>query len=299
MRVHSQCFGRFTISTDKRGKLAEFDNLITNAGLNYMASAENWLLWCQVGSGSTVPTVADTALANRIAGTSTVQANVEGVQASAPYYVWRRITKRFAAGEAAGNLSEVSMGWAPTGGLFSRALILDSEGEPTTITVQADETLDVTYEFRFYPKVVDDVGEFAVTGNRGDTYDFIARACNVTLLDSTSGWSTDSGGRSMAVNTSSAMAQLFTGEIGLITGSPSGTGQANGSRLSNVAYVNDSFTRVFRLTLGLSNGNIGGIRSARIRMGIGNFQFQFDPAIPKLSDAELILDFSHSWGRVV
>ena len=37
--------------------------------------------------------------------------------------------------------------------LFSRALIKDSEGNPTTLTLLADEQLFITYEFRKYPTI--------------------------------------------------------------------------------------------------------------------------------------------------
>ncbi len=44
----------------------------------------------------------------------------------------------------------MGIGWNanPSGALFSRALIVDAEGDPTTIAKLADEQLDVEYEFR-------------------------------------------------------------------------------------------------------------------------------------------------------
>ena len=58
----------------------------------------------------------------------------------------------------------------------------------------------------------------------------------------------------------------------------------------------------FRLTLQLNDGNSaqlpGGIRSIFAKMGIGSFQFQFDPPLVKQDDQEITLDFTHSWGRV-
>ena len=156
MQHETQCAGWFKIEATRpdgtRRVLADwFPNLILNGGLDRMGANPDYLSWCQVGSGSTAPVAAQTALVNRIAGTSTQQNNVSGAQASAPYYGWYRRTYRFAQGVAAGNLSEVGVGWATSGSLFSRALILDGGGSPTTITVLSDEVLDVTYELRRYP----------------------------------------------------------------------------------------------------------------------------------------------------
>lgn len=179
MHLHNICSGRFTISTDKRGVIAEFDNIITNGGLDRMAQNGDWMTWCQVGSGSSTPSALNTALDARIGAVNTLQATTSGSQAVEPYYTFRTRTYRFAPGLATGNISEVGVGWASAGGLFSRALILDGGGQPTTITVLADETLDVTYQFRFYPKTTDGTGTVTITGNSGATYTYIARAGNV------------------------------------------------------------------------------------------------------------------------
>src|SRR5690554_2149556 len=88
---------------------AEFPNLVTDAGLNRMGANSDYLNWCQVGTGSTAPTVSDTALAARVAGSATASES-NGAQPSAPYYSWRIRTFTFAAGTATGNLAEVGVG---------------------------------------------------------------------------------------------------------------------------------------------------------------------------------------------
>jgi hypothetical protein len=297
LELHSQCAGYFVISTDKRGELARFPNLITDGGLNRMGDNNDWMRYCSVGSGSAAPTFTDTGLVAQIASTQTrVAASVTGAQPSAPYFSWIRNTFRFAAGAAAGNLSEAGVGWQVTGGLFSRARILDGSGNPTTITIQADETLDVTYEFRLYPKTTDDTGQVTFSGNIGGVYDWTFRAARVVSA-AADGWRFDQNGSSMGRDPTSVNQQAFyEGAIAGITGSPSGTFQG-GSYLA-AAYSTGSFERQFTLLADLSIANFAtGVGSAWITPGPTSFQIGFTPKIPKTSSDILSIVFRHSWGR--
>ena len=95
-----------------------FPNLITDVGLEAMGtvSVSTLTSWCRVGSGTTAPAFTDTGLVAQVAATNAEQASSYGAQAAAPYYGFYTITRRFAAGAAAGNLSEVGMADASTGG---------------------------------------------------------------------------------------------------------------------------------------------------------------------------------------
>lgn len=266
-----------------------FPNLILDAGLEYMGTASFQWQFCQVGSGATPPTVSDTALVSRVAGTNQTQSSVTGAQPSSPYFGWRRKTFRFNEGVAAGNLSEVGVGWATTGSLFSRALILDPGGTPTTISVGADESLDVTYEIRFYPPEVDSTGTVNIGGV---DYDWTARAANVT---GTSEWT---GGASGAnVNFTSATA--YNNVIGAITGLPTGTSTL--ITATRNGYSAASLKIGTTLSASLTSGNLsGGIRSVAVRAlggGVGAYQIQFDPAIPKDNTKVFSLTFEVAWTR--
>ena len=292
MQHETQCAGWFKIEATRpdgtRRVLADwFPNLILNGGLDRMGANFDYLNWCQVGSGSTAPVATQTALVNRIAGTNTQQADVNGAQASAPYYGWRRRTYRFAQGVAAGNLSEVGVGWATSGSLFSRALILDGGGSPTTITVLSDEMLDVTYELRRYPGTVDLTGTVVLDGV---THNWVSRAAGVTDQIA---WS---GTGEMALDWASA----YDGDIRSATASsPSGTSQA--LSITALAYGSGSYTRAFTVSAGLNDGNlVGGIRSiltGSYGYGHGRYQIQFDPAIPKNNTKVLSLTIQHTWAR--
>jgi len=306
MKLHNEAAGWFKLDVldaegNKKRSTGWFKNLITDAGLDYMADNSNWLQYCQVGTGSATPSSLDTALSSRIAGTTTQTANINGAQSAAPYYTWRRRTMRFADGAAAGNISEVGMGWALTGSLFSRALVVDSGGSPTSITVGAGETLDVTYEIRFYPKLTDDTGTVVLTGGIGGTYDYVMRAAVVTFNRESDGWAIGVWGSFMDYG-SAGYCYARAGDIEAITSEPSGANFPASSG-SWAAYETGSLERKFTLTWGPSEGNIpGGIRSFAVKMGIGRFQFRVgldgtDAKIPKTADDELSLTFVHSWGR--
>ena len=266
-----------------------FNNLILDQGLDKYASINTWMDYCHVGSGSTTPANSQTALVSLVAYTNTLAAtDTTGAAASSPYYAYIVRKYRFAAGVATGNLSEVGVGSSSSGNLFSRALILDGVGSPTTITVLSDETLDVTYEFRCYVPETDTTG--TITLDSVD-YNWTARAARCATFSGTA-WS-------MPASHSSVSATRFalTGAIGAITSEPSGT-QQSVSTTAVGSYTNGTFQRDCTLTWGLAAGNdAAGIGAILFKIGIGCWQVGFDTNIPKTSSYELSLTFTMSWAR--
>jgi hypothetical protein len=296
--------GLFRIQKGK-GDLITFDsgwndNLILDAGKNYIGDSGNYLAYCHVGSGSTPPVITNTALETFVAATNTVQAAAAGAQGGAPYYGWATRTLRFGEGDAAGNLSEVGIGWGASGStLFSRALIVDGGGSPTTITVLSDEWLDVSYELRQYPPLVDVIDTQVLDG---ETYDTTLRAAMVT-----SSFNWDVKNQAMGkTGLGASYYRVYDGNLGAITTSPSGSfaeGPNPSTGVVNSAYVNNSYQRDMTITYGLNEGNLGaGIRSLRFTTTGGGFQIQFDnqsagETIPKDATKQLVLDYRLSWDR--
>ncbi len=147
MRAHYELEGWFRLEKgqcDEHGVpiesskrvVAEFKNLILNQGLDYfgnITTGDTVIKAAQVGTGTTVPAESQTALATYLAGTTTVQTSVGGNAGSPFYYSYSRPTFRFSQGAAAGNLTEVGVGrQSATGALFSRALIMDGNGQNIT-----------------------------------------------------------------------------------------------------------------------------------------------------------------------
>lgn len=276
-----------------------FDNLILDQGLNGLGtrSIHDSTSWIHVGSGSSEPEPGDSGLGNQIGSTSNSQAQTDSNQSSEePYYLFRRVTRRFSAGNAAGNLSEVGAGWGSGANqLFSRALILDAEGAPTSITVLSDEVLDVTYEIRVYPDITDSTGVVEIDGV---AYDYIARAANINQSGGSTGWQLNRHGTFGGGDNTAA---VYSGEIGDAFSVPTGASSASSSR-SNGVYQDSSFNGSASATWGLNAGNVGGVRSMRASVGWTLWQVQFasqvdGSPIPKDNTKELTLTVSHSWAR--
>lgn len=198
MKQHCQVAGRYRLQTYREGGTPSkdtgwFDNLILNQGLDQIGSVFNYnesfgdpvlfRMGC-VGTGSTAPTETDTQLESWLAsaGNGDNYGN-DGYVAGPPSYWWVKVTCRFGVGVAAGNLTEVGMGeMLQTNigtALFSRALILDENGDPTTLTVDSDEILDLTYEFRVYPDTTENVQVITIDG---DDYTFTWNILQPTLV---------------------------------------------------------------------------------------------------------------------
>lgn len=278
-----------------------FDNIITDAGLNLMGG-DGYMQACQVGSGSTTPDVGDTALASFVAGTTDRETTVEAVQGSAPYYASITLTYRFAEGDAAGNLSEVGIGTDVTGGtLFSRALITDGGGSPTSITVLADEFLDVTYQLQLVPPTTDSTFNVTDSGPAGTVHAVTLRAANVTSSNVSAGaWRAPvaTGASNGAVELTANALEVTNGAIGAITEKPAGSRDLSGTAVAD-DYVGSSLEATGTLTFDLSVGNLsGGIQSVVFQfIGAGTWQAEFDPVIPKTSTETLTIDVEVSWTR--
>lgn len=285
------------IRPDGRKRLVAdwFPNLITDAGLNRMAYG-GYLNACHVGTNNTPPNVLNNSLVGYVGGTTTVQSSSYGAQSTAPYYGWKRITYRFNVGVATGNLAEVGIATAAANGgstvLFSRALILDINSNPTTITILPDEVLDVTYELRNYPPLVDVPQTLTITGS--GSHDMVTRAAFVT----SSSWGLYLGG-GVSFNTSGVDGFVFNGSIGAITSGPSGN-SSNVSQYNVGSYVENSLERSGGYGFGLNQGNLaGGITAARYQTTLGYYQTSFSPAITKDATKTLSFVFKTTWARNV
>lgn len=162
-------------------------NLVLNSGINHLngVALERGLDGLAVGTGSSTPTEDQVGLDSLVAYTTTVIARTGGRKVdAAPYYLWGSRVFRFAQGTAKGNLTEVGIcqliSSRPDQYLFfNRALIKDSTGQPTSITVLADEFLEVTVEVRnYYPKTI--TGSFRLLNKTGDvvsTHTYTGKPC--------------------------------------------------------------------------------------------------------------------------
>ena len=275
--------------TGRRRVLADwFPNLILNNGLNKFGTIYPQSR-CMVGTGTSTPVATQNQLDNRIASTTSATSLVRGVDLT-DNYAYVRWTYRFNEGVAAGNLTEVGIGDSDTS-CFSRALILDGLGDPTSITVLSDEFLDVIYELRLYPKITDTI---AVVNIAGVNYDTVLRPSAFSSWGST----IDTGFISSGMdNSASGGAVIFaSGTLGDYTVTPSAT-QISGGSYSPGTYVANSYEITHRATFSITQGNQDVYMMEIISGGFGRWKMSFDPPIPKRNTNTLTLDLKLAWAR--
>ena len=278
-------------SRDLSGIIAEdHKNLILDVGLNALGTT-SVVSACKVGTGVTPVAVSQTDLATPLAITSTLQSSSTGRNSTAPYYTWGRRTFRFGQGTAAGNLTEVGVTYGGGSSLFSRALIVDSGGNPTTLTILSDEWLDVTYELRIYQDLVDKTFNITLLGV---DHVVTVRPANVTTNPSGSSYFFD---HFISWYYYYSQCSHYNGTIGTITGSPSGVGSSAGGT-SYGAYSQNSLQRSIIYGVGLNDANLaGGIQSTIINTDKCSWQVGYVPAIAKDSFKTLTMNYTLSWGR--
>lgn len=154
--MHSTLRGRYRIhhygADGLLRRIYEFDNLITNQGLDRIAAESNLFQFCHLSTNTAAPAVTDTAMGGttvRTSNASPIFSNSCTV-GGAPYYERVLILGyRFAAGVATGTWASIGLGYNNAdSGITTKTLIRDGGGSPTTITVLAGEILDVSYELR-------------------------------------------------------------------------------------------------------------------------------------------------------
>ncbi|UOO93407.1 hypothetical protein [Vitreoscilla stercoraria] len=276
------------------------DNIVLNSGLDLMA-AGSWFGGIALGTGNSTPVVTQTDLDARFAASTTQQGStVNGVSSEVPYYGFSRKTFRFAAGVFNNTiLSEVGiLSGNTSSAIINRALITDAQGNPTSITMLADEYLDVTVEVRVYPNASDQVGSIAIM-NR----DQVAQTVNYTIrpanINQAASYKIGTNMRASVGTNGNALA-TYSGAIGAAEYIPSGTNRwtSTASAIThNIAsYVGGSFKTVHTVSLPVEQGNTT-FSSMLIYTPLGLYQIGFDTPISKVNTQTMRFQYVVTWGR--
>ena len=298
MIIKQKCEGFISLAVgktiDSTRYKTEFKNLIVDQGLNNAAStAINTLVTrCKVGSSSDIPTTSDTVLGQQVGGYTSVVTSFYNHSSGNPvWYTYGRFTYTFPVGTVTGDLREIGF-FDSSGNMFSHALIKDSAGNPTAVTVLADEQLFVTYEVRKYPAETDQTGTFILAINGVDTsFSYVARPALINTTISSNYWY---GSHRLGVdtntdnNTIAYLVAYESQELGTVTGTPTGTAVAGSGTIDT--YIAGSFKSTLNCVFDPAVANFtNGIGSMMLCNG---FQVSFDPAIPKNSGRLLVLPLS-------
>lgn len=276
-------------------------NLITDAGMNLPGTLNFNLNACQVGTGAAAPSFSDTTLSNYLAGTSTVQAQtITWVNNDTDTrYIRKRKTFRFGQNVAVGNIAEVGISTAISGGtLWSRALVVDEDGNPTTVTVTPMDFLDVTYELRWHAPIGDiNLGVHHIAGS-GD-HEIVRRVARIGQGTDGNTWGafpnfSANHGSGTFTHLLSISSGDFVATSATIPGNDLGSWGVHGGW---DPYVSNSYKVSRTWVNDITRGN-GNIKTVTWSAPCACFQYRFDPVIVKTNEHQLTLQFSISWARL-
>lgn len=294
INLNAKVSGEYNICITKAdGSIQEtgwFDNLILNAGLDKLGSGTSPIGYCSVGSGTSVPSPTQTALdARLVTSTGYVTSAQSAVNSGSPLYqATLTYANVFSQGAVVGNISEVGVGTATNGtALFSRALILNNVGAPTTLTLVALDQLTVYYRIKFTPTLTESVGTINISGTsygytlRPSGIDsFVAYTASLTYLASPV----------------APIAYITGSALGAITGSPTLSGYSGTG--TNYPYVPGTYEQMTSLQWGITQGTVP-FQAIKFGWAQGYIMFQvrFDMPIPKSNTNVLTLAVKFSWSR--
>jgi hypothetical protein len=279
----------------------EFDNLITDVGLNALATVRLSTLVSHmaVGTGSNAPAVTDIQLQSEISRTSSNGgfADASGFDTTDPArpFHWYRKVYLFTETQANGNLTELgTFNAASAGTLWNRQLFRDANGNPTVITKTSDEQLKLFYEWRVYPPVESTTQVINVNG------------VDVTVTNralgphvATSRWG--SGGMLTDFGSWSMSGTLWeSNTMPALTGAQSGNAYSPNTATAT-AYVNNSLYRDWECRWDPANANPASGELGSFTAQVGYFQdpfiSTFVPRLKKTANDRVIIQTRATWAR--
>lgn len=307
VNLHKGKYCSETESALTREHVTEFKNLILDTGLQRIGENGDWCNWLHLGSGTQAPHPLQNALQNATYKGSTMAPTnygTTGINIEDPLNPYCWIIRVFRVPPRGENrtYSEMGVGWNDSN-LFSRTLIKDPLGLPSSINILGDEYLDVTYEVRMYMPV--NLMEYTVTptGDDKEPRTIKVRGSMLNTESLTFGWTLGNssnqgtkGGVALLNNWSSNANNRFrTGGIQGLYQEPAGTNV--GSTFNYTSRLRTSDTSCeFQFTRELPD-NIGHIKSIQISQQAYCFQMELDPPFDKSNEERFGFSYSISWGR--
>ena len=266
------------------------ENMVVNTGLDALATSGNLFYQCAVGTDNSVVLPTQTALGAQVGITGTILRTTSGAVSvsSTRSYKYLRVTFRFNKGVATGSLNEVAV-FSPgsPNKMLSRSLIVDTLGNPTTLTVLSDEWLDVTYELQFHVDLTPVVFTATIAEEVYNITCKPARHLNAVGHNNYT--------NSILLNNGTS-STAYNGANGTVEGLP--TGSSSSGTLSTGTYVNGSYEADIMFSGTLDQLNLtGGIKSLLINLSKTSWQFEFDKPLLKDSYRTVVFTFKLVWGR--
>lgn len=276
-----------------------FGNLITDLGMDQYGSTAGFspsIAYCCVGTGASAPSFSDTTLVAPLAviGPTTIQG--AAYVAGPPAYAFQSAFWAYTLGSVIGNISEIGAGPIASGAgttlskfrTYSRQLILDSLGNPTTVSVTSSDQLNTSYQLRLYYDLTDSTTSINISGN---TYGGTIRRSLTTIGNL--GGPLATNGEPPSWGTTRAF--LYTGTVGTTSAGPGGLSLSTPFHTYGI-YTPGGFTKTVTSHWGTTN--LGTVQS--IQLGapcLGFWQANLAPGFPKTSSNTLDISWSIAWAR--
>lgn len=152
-------FGKFRIEVSNKETGDYYDtgfndNVFLNKFFSLSnAASKSYRPYVVFGSGSSVPTINDTNLQSSILGANilseTTQINTK-TQTNNVFKYEKVLTFEGTKGKVQGNISELGLSFSQYDSLlFTRSLVKDTQGNPTTISLGANDVVKLTYKIGY------------------------------------------------------------------------------------------------------------------------------------------------------
>lgn len=258
-------------------------NLLLDSFFTEIVNNESFLAGnvnIHVGTGTTAPAVGDTTLENKLADITASRIILAPEDLTTDFKYTVNYVASFPTGAVVGNVAEVGANFFNnTDVVHSRGLIKDLVGNPTTIPVTVNDSLEIQYKFSATVSKTDiqsviNVGgtDTTITLRVGDNFDFT----DIDLFKDARFYET------------------FT----LDTAGNSGIGGGDSVDISP-AYSVDGTTKKGTYTLNTLVGNFAsGIQGISTDLGGINYQVEFNPALNKQNTTTFTLVFNKTFQRV-
>lgn len=291
------------------------NNLVLNSfydRYNLDSSFIGILARVSVGTGNSTPDPTQTKLDNWIAASSSKTLISNVAPANADYvFAEQENQYEFAQGDVVGNIAELGLTATTTtnADVYTRALILDENDNPTTISITSSEILRVTYkitvmidrEIKLFP-AIDIAGtptDVRLIWNMLGQFSMAGGGTSSSL----GGYSVGGGNTHMGQDSSIADAFQETNTMTPSSAAAIYSGVAGGSFSRPAQNSGSPDALKMDINFGTTEMNLtGGLRALGVRPSSArahpSFHLDFDPPIPKtdqeLLQIEVIMNFEGS-----
>ena len=285
----------------------EFCNLIVDEGLDEMATGQRievLMDYCYVGLNDTPAAFSDTMNALNATGSTNNQTTTISWENSNQNLLFSRVFHFVPSDNIHSvDLAEIAIGTNTR--LLSRTLFKDTGGASTTVKLAPTDSMDIHYDLRMYPPLLD-VNSVLTIG--ADSYDLTDRACNIGGAISLSYSEYRRGIIPIVARATTANALEPKNSAPAFP-----AGAYNATSYTTDAYVNGSFELTRHFSWDANKINFAGgvcvfvfsasydyvieCRHQQLYVKQGTPDPVFGTRLPKQAGKELTLSVKTSWGR--